>query len=80
MELRVRKYNTIEAWTTANKLAHSICKYVKGYTSNNYMSIPIETIDGFLILLELKGFEKELQYGVGDFQSIDDSIIKVNEI
>ena len=77
MEFRGKIYNSLKEWNEANDLAHNVCNVSDSYTSNDYAN-PIETTDDRFILVELKGFEKELKEF--NFVDLETSIIKQLEI
>jgi len=80
MEFKGQIYNTLKEWNEANDLAHKLCSVSDKYTSKDYASNPIETIDNKFILVELKGFEEILLNGGFNFVPLEKSIIKVNDL
>lgn len=80
MEYNGQIFETKQGWAEAEILAHNTCKEKEGYTSEKYMTEPIETTDNKFILVELKGFETPLK-GVGfNFVKLNQSIIKQPEL
>jgi hypothetical protein len=77
MEFRGQIYDSLKDWQTAESLAHKTLVNLKGYTSDRYASNPIETTDNKFILVELKGFEKQLSNAGFLFETLKFSIIKV---
>ena len=80
MVFRGQIFNTLIEWISSEDLAHETCLNEKKYTSKKYAKDPILTIDDKFILVELKGFEKELKDIGFNFITLDKSILKIEDI